>query len=189
MAGQKNEKPQFHLAQSSVAQYILASLLVGLVLAGCWKYTLIVGEASGLTILNRTMSSGTVFLLSLVLLVGPMNRLFGSFWKWLFLLRKEIGELTFLAGFTHVYLSMFPLARRGPWGFYLARPWSAYPGLAGLLLMGILFFFSFAKTQRMLPPVSWWKLQYMGARIALIGLVIHTVVLRWSSWGTWIGQW
>ncbi len=189
MADDKKIASGLHLAQSDIAQYILAGVFVGLVLTGCFKYTQLIGEAQGLTLLNRTMSSGTIFLLSAVLLIGPMNRLFGGIWRTLFILRKEIGMYTFLAGFVHVYLSMFPLARRGPWGFYESRPWSAYPGLAALLLMAILFFFSFVRTQKMLPSSLWWKLQYTGARIALLGLVVHTVVLRWNAWGTWLGQW
>lgn len=135
--------------------------------------------------LNHTFSSGTLFLLSFVLLLGPFSRLYGGIWKVLFGFRKELGMLAFLTGLTHVYLSMFPLARRGPWGFYTGRPWSAYPGLLGLTLMAILFVFSFKKTEKLLPPAFWWKLQYIGARLALMGIVMHTIVLRWNNWKSW----
>lgn len=184
-----SEGESFHLVQSEIAQYIVAALFVGLVLSGCWKYTEAIGEAKGLAILNRSVSSSTVFLLSFVLLLGPMSRLFGGLWKTLFMLRKEIGICTFFIGLTHVYLSMFPLARRGPWGFYTGRPWSAYPGLIGLVSMAALFAFSFVKLQRLLSATLWWKMQYLGARIALIGIVVHAVVLRWPSWTTWVSNW
>lgn len=177
------------MAPSETVQYVLAVLLGALVLLGTWKYTMLVGEAKGLSILNKTLSSGTLFLLSFVLLIGPMNRLFGGVWRSLFILRRELGMAAFLTGFTHVYLSMFPLARRGPFGFYEARPWSAYPGLLGLVLMALLFAFSFMKLQKLLPASSWWKLQYIGARVALLGIVVHTVVLRWSGWTTWAANW
>lgn len=187
--GKANNGATSHLAPSEAVQYILAALLGGLILLGTWKYTLFIGEAKGLSILNKTMSSGTLFLLSVVLLIGPMNRLFGGIWRAFFILRREIGMVAFLTGAAHVYLSMFPLARRGPFGFYEARPWSAYPGLLGLVLMAVLFAFSFMKVQKLLSAAAWWKLQYMGARIALLGIVVHTIVLRWNSWVTWAANW
>lgn len=177
------------LGQSIVAQYLLAFVVVAITLKVFSWYTVLVGSTQGLSILNRTMSSGTLFLLGFLLLFGPFSRVFGGAWSKLFILRKEIGVLTFFTGLLHVYLSMFPLARNGPWGFYVGRPWSAYSGLLGIVLMAILFLFSFTKLERLLSPRVWWRLQYLGARTAFIAIVLHTMLLRWSTWQTWLSKW
>lgn len=149
----------------------------------------LLADAKGLTVLNRTLSSGTLFLLGLVLLLGPLSRVYKAVWNTLFIVRKELGVLTFFAGLLHVYLSMFPLARHGPWGLYVARPWSAYSGLLGLVLMAILFIFSFTKIERLLSPRAWWRLQYLGARTAFAGIVLHAILLQWSVWSVWLSGW
>lgn len=174
---------------SSFGQFSFAGFFVAITLALSYQYTALTTEFTGLTLVNRAMSSSTIFLLGLVLVLGPLVRVFGGVWKTLFTLRKEIGMYTFLTGFTHVYLSMFPLARRGPWGFYEGMPWSAYPGLFGLAMLLILFIFSFASLKRRLSASTWWKLQYIGARAAFLAILVHTVVLRFNSWSVWMTQW
>lgn len=174
---------------SSLGQFSFAAFFVGLVLTFNYQYTVLTTEFTGLTLVNRTMSSSTIILLGLVLVLGPLVRVFGGAWKTLFMLRKEIGMYTFLTGVTHVYLSMFPLARRGPWGFYEGMPWSAYPGLFGLVVLWILFIFSFVTLQKRLTPATWWKLQYIGVRVAFAAVLLHTIVLRFDSWTLWMSQW
>lgn len=179
------DRKTLHLSESSSAQYIIAVVIAGLVYYTVAWYTTLV-DPTETALINRGMSMGTLVLLGLVLLLGPMSRMFGGVWKTLFMFRKELGVVAFVMGLAHVYLAMFVFARRGPFGFYTGRPWSAYPGLAGLVIMAVLTFFSFAKTQKLLSPRVWWKLQYLGARTAFIGIVVHVIVLRYSGWMSWI---
>lgn len=176
----------FHLSESSSAQYLVALFMAGLVYSSVVWYTKLSTPEVAAAVVNRGASMGTLVLLGFVLLLGPMTRMFGGGWRTLFMFRKELGVVAFVTGLVHVYLSMFVFARFGPFGFYVGRPWSAYPGLAALLIMAVLCFFSFHKTQASLAPTLWWKLQYLGARTAFLGIVMHVVVLRYSSWITWI---
>ncbi|MEK7119623.1 MAG: ferric reductase-like transmembrane domain-containing protein, partial [Patescibacteria group bacterium] len=102
--------------------------------------------------------------------------------------RKELGVLTFFTGAAHVYLSMFPLARRGPWGFYASQPLSAYAGLAGLVVMFFLLILSVASVERAIGTRMWWKLQYWGARLAFVAVAFHMIILKYSGWGPWFAD-
>jgi len=164
---------------NSFGQLTLAGFFVGLVLAFCHGYTAHTTEFTGFTLVNRTMSSATIFLLGLVLVLGPLVRVFGGAWKTLFMLRKEIGMYAFLTASMHGYLSWFTRV----------SPWSTIPALVAFWTMAALFLFSFAKLQKHLDPALWWRLQYMGARVALVSIVVHTIVLRFDSWIIWMTGW
>ncbi|OGG23742.1 hypothetical protein A3A79_00855 [Candidatus Gottesmanbacteria bacterium RIFCSPLOWO2_01_FULL_43_11b] len=164
-------------------QYSIAGIVTAGVVWGFYQYAAVRYAETGLPSLNKGMAMSTLFLLGIVLLLGPLSRqfkLFNPFFKY----RKELGVLTFYTGLFHVYLSMFPLARRGPFGFYLSRPLSAYPGLIALILMFILFLLSYSKVQP-LPAKLWWKIQNWGVRIAFLFVGFHMIVLKYSGWGNW----
>lgn len=177
----------FHLSESSNAQYIIAVVIAGLVYYMALWYGNLVAPLEAASAMSPSFAMGTFVLLGFVLLLGPMTRMVGGYaWRTLFMFRKELGVVAFVMGLTHVYLAMFVFARHGPFGFYTGRPWSAYPGLAALVIMAILTVFSFSKTKRFLSPLVWWKLQFLGARTTFAALVVHVVVLRYSGWLTWV---
>lgn len=132
---------------------------------------------SGLTVLNVALAVSTFFLLGFVLLLGPMSRLF-DFMDQEFRYRKEIGIMSFFTGVIHVYLSMFVLARRGPFGLFESRPFSAYPGIIALILLFMLLVASLSWAVRKLGSRNWWRFQYWGARAAFLLIVLHMVVLK-----------
>lgn len=152
-----------------------------------YRYAAVRYGVEGLSTLNKSLATSTLFLLGIVLLLGPLSRLFTLFDHAL-KYRKELGVLTFFTGAAHVYLSMFPLARRGPLGFYAAQPLSAYAGLTGFVIMVILFLLSNATIERALGPKLWWKLQYWGARLAFIAVAFHMIVLKYTGWGAWFAD-
>lgn len=178
----------FHLVYSTAAQFVIAGIIVGMVLVGCGQYTLLVGDVQGLTVVNRTMSSGTFLLMGLVLLLGPLHRLYGGFWRTVFMFRKEIGVLTFIAAFIHANYSLFILSAN-PLRFFEVQPWSAIPAIVGFIILVVLYLFSYPRIQRTLRPGTWWKLQYTGARMAFLVMLVHIVVLRWASWSVWFTEW
>ncbi|OGG30079.1 hypothetical protein A2973_02510 [Candidatus Gottesmanbacteria bacterium RIFCSPLOWO2_01_FULL_49_10] len=170
----------------NIRQYAVAVGVVIVTVLGLRHYTIAAGS-TGLSSLNQSLAASTLVLLGVVLLLGPLARLYGIFDGFL-KYRKELGVMTFFTGAAHVYLVMFPLARRGPFGFYLAQPVSAYAGLTGLVIMFILLVLSVSVVERAIGTRVWWKLQYWGARLAFVAIVLHALVLKYAGWGRWISQ-
>ncbi len=136
-----------------------------------------------LRLLNRSLANTSIALLGIVLLLGTLSRLYNVVDRWLNY-RKELGIFALFTGALHVYLVMFPLARSGPFGFYLARPLPALAGLAGLIIMFFLFTISFNIIKNSLGAARWWRYQYTGVRLAGIAVLIHVGILRYQVWLT-----
>ena len=113
-------KPPPAAASEGVRQYLVATAAAVLTVGFVYQYAVIRYGAVGLSSLNKSLATSTVFLLGFVLLLGPLSRMFAIF-DGFFKFRKELGVLSFYTGAIHVYLSMFVLARRGPWGLYLSE--------------------------------------------------------------------
>lgn len=187
MAGKKRAKPSAPANGESIRQYAVAGLVTATVVWLVYRYAVIRYGVEGLSSLNKSLATSTLFLLGIVLLMGPLSRLFAIFDHFL-KYRKELGIMTFFTGVAHVYLSMFPLARRGPFGFYQSQPLSAYAGLTGLVIMFFLLLLSNAAIERAIGTHLWWKLQYWGARLAFVAVAFHMIVLKYSGWGTWFAD-
>lgn len=172
------------ISKESVRQYAVATIVATGLVTLLSLYLTVRRGYFDLSILNKSLASTSLLLLGVILLLGPLSRAYDRFDRWL-IYRKEFGIIAFLIGLTHVYLAMFPLARRGPFGFYLARPWSAFPGLAGLLIMTILFAFSFEAVKQKLEQTTWWKLQFRGVRLAALAIFSHMSILKYPEWLSW----
>lgn len=181
----KRSQPKVSASGESIRQYAVAAIVTSLIVWLVYRYAVVRYGVEGLSSFNKSLATSTLFLLGIVLLLGPLSRFFTLFDHAL-KYRKELGVLTFFTGATHVYLSMFPLARHGPWGFYTSQPISAYAGLLGLAIMFILFILSFSSVERLLGTRVWWKLQYWGARNAFLVVAFHMIVLKYSGWETWM---
>lgn len=171
--------------KDDVIQYASAALFSVVVIACLYQAEVLASGESGMPSLNISLAASTLFLLGTVLLLGPLSRLFFVF-DWAFKFRKELGIMTFITGFTHVYLAMFPLARNGPWGLYVSRPFSAYSGLEALIVLFILFLFSWNWSMKLLGAKLWWQIQYWGARLAFILIGVHMIVLKYKTILSWI---
>ncbi len=171
----------------SVRQYAVAAIITILTVWFVYRYAAVRYGVEGLSTLNKSLATSTLFLLGIVLLLGPLSRLFTVFDHAL-KYRKELGVLTFFTGAAHVYLSMFPLARRGPFGFYQSQPLSAYAGFAGFIIMFILLLLSGAAVERAIGTRIWWKLQYWGARLAFVVSAFHFIVLKYPGMVKWLGD-
>lgn len=149
-----------------------------------WYLTARIGTFS-LSILNKSLADASLLLLGMVLMLGPLSRLYDLFDRWI-PYRKELGIFSFFLGAIHLYFVMFPLARRGPFGFFTSRPTEAYTGLAGLVIMLSLLLISFEFTKKLFGMKRWWTLQYTGARIAGIAVLVHLSLLKYSEWTQWL---
>ncbi len=168
-----------------ISQYFAAGVATAITIGFFYQYALLRYGVAGLSTLNKSLATSTFFLLGIVLLLGPVSRMFSIFDR-LFKYRKELGVLTFYTGAAHVYLSMFVVARRGPWGLYLAQPLSAYSGLVALIIMFLLLIISLRAMELTLGTKLWWYLQNWGARIAFILIAVHMAVLKYSGWAPWL---
>lgn len=172
------------ISRESVRQYAVASIVAAGLTTLLSLYLAVRRGYFDLSILNKSLASTSLLLLGIILLLGPLSRVYNRFDRWL-IYRKEFGIIAFFLGAVHVYLAMFHLARRGPFGFYLARPWSAFPGLAGLLIMAVLFAFSFETVKKKLEQTTWWKLQFRGVRLAALAVFFHMSILKYTEWISW----
>lgn len=173
------------MIKESVKQYLVATVTAFCSAAGLGLYLTARRGYFDLSIINKSLASTSLILLGIVLLLGPLSRLYNRFDKWINY-RKEVGILAFFIAAVHVYLSMFPLARRSPFGLYQSRPLVAYSGLLALLIMFYLFIISFEKIKAKINSAKWWKMQYWGARIAALAVLFHMTVFKYSEWGKWL---
>lgn len=173
--------------KEGVRQYLVATVVIAVTVGLVYQYAAVRYGVGGLSTLNKSLATSTLFLLGLVLLLGPLSRMFAVIDSWL-KYRKELGVLSFYTGVVHVYLSMFILARRGPWGLYLSSPWSAYPGLIALIIMFCLLIISLRQIEAAFGTKLWWKLQYLGARISFFLIAFHMTILKYSGWGSWFAS-
>jgi DMSO/TMAO reductase YedYZ heme-binding membrane subunit len=185
MAKRKSPLPRPAAHRENLGHYAVAGLVTLAVVLLIYRYAAVRYGVEGLSTLNKSLATGTAFLLGIVLLLGPLSRLFTVFDHAL-KFRKELGIMTVFTGAAHVYLSMFPLARRGPFGFYQAQPVSAYTGLAGLVIMVLLLLISGNTIERAIGTKLWWKLQYWGARSAFILTAVHFIVLKYQGMAQWM---
>lgn len=172
--------------KENIRQYLAALATAAVTAGGLAAYLTLRRGYFDLSIVNKSLASTSLLLLGIVLLLGPLSRLYQRFDRWVNY-RKELGILAFFLGGVHVYLSMFPLAKSGPLGLFQSRPLVAYLGLAGLVIMAALFVISFEKIKAKINYAKWWKAQYTGARIAAIAVLFHMAVFKYSEWGKWLG--
>lgn len=173
------------MIKETVKQYSVATVTALGLAVGLGLYLTARRGYFDLSIINKSLASASLLLLGIVLLLGPLSRLYQRFDKWVNY-RKELGVLAFFLGAAHVYMAMFPLAKTGPWGFYQAKPLAAYPGLLGLVIMLILFILSFEIMKKKLGAERWWKAHYRGVRIAALAVLFHMSVLKYSEWLKWL---
>lgn len=172
------------MTKEAVRQYLVALAVTALISGGISYYLIARNGAFIPSIANKGLADGSLALLGIVLLIGPLSRLYNRFDSWINY-RKELGILAFVTGAIHVYLSMFVLARRGPLGLYQSRPLVAYSGLLGLIIMAYLFIISFEFIKKKMGIKAWWRMQYWGARITGVAIFVHMAVFKYSEWNTW----
>lgn len=185
MTKRKSQLRQNEIHWEDVRQYSVTAMVTLVTVWLVYRYAAVRYGVEGLSTLNKSLATSTIFLLGIVLLMGSLSRLFTIFDHFL-KYRKELGIMTFITGAAHVYLSMVPLARRGPWGLYLSQPLSAYTGLGGLIILGILLVLSNTTIERVIGTRIWWKIQYWGARAAFVVSAIHFIVLKYPGMVKWL---
>lgn len=148
-------------------------------------YTAIRHQGFDLFLWNKIVAGVTGILLSIVLLTGPFSRLYDLF-DGLLLYRKWLGMIAFILAYVHTLITLFFLPDRFPASrFTFDNPAFVF-GLSCLLVLTVLFVYSFQQAIDSLKRKFWWKLQNWGLRIAFVLGVLHTVIVKLPYWQRWV---
>ncbi|MFZ5845165.1 MAG: ferric reductase-like transmembrane domain-containing protein [Patescibacteria group bacterium] len=173
------------ISREQVKQYAIATLIS---LAAFLSFSLYLYLRRGyynLYIANKAFGSAGLIVIGIVLLIGPLSRLYERFDPWL-IYRKELGIVGFAFALLHALVSFFFLPDRFPLAGYFG--WGFTPfllGLSSLLLLIALFILSFEGVSRQIEKEAWWRWQYRGVRIAALLLFLHLVIMKYPGWLTW----
>lgn len=166
-------------------QKIIALAMILLVLGIVTLYTIIRHQGFDLFLFNKISAGVTGILLAIVILTGPLSRLYDLFDK-LLLYRKWLGIGAFIFAYIHSIITLFLLPERFPSSrFHLGNP-AFVLGLSSLLVLTVLFVYSFQITIAALNRHVWWKLQFWGVRTAFVLGLLHTIVVKLPFWQRWI---
>lgn len=138
-----------------------------------------------LYIINKILAGVAAVQLGIVLLLGPLGRIFDKYDS-LLKFRKYFGIVAFLMALLHSVISFFFLSDHFPIMKYFTPINVPFIfGLLGVLLLTILFLISNEKTKQLLTPQRWWRMQYIGVRIAFIVVALHVFIMKYSGWISW----
>lgn len=133
---------------------------------------------------NKALAGAGITLLALTFLIGPISRSFDRFDHWVGL-RKELGIVGAFFIFAHAIISYFLLPKKFPEErfSFTSLEWAA--GLAGTILLVLLFIISFRKLIELIGPARWWFMQRWGLRLVMLLAVLHVFDMKWAGWVKW----
>ena len=138
-----------------------------------------------LYIANKAFAGDAAVLLGVVFLLGPLSRFFVIFDRYL-QYRKEIGIVAFFLALVHGLVSLFFLPSKFPMSRYVSTlNWPFVFGLAGLVILVMLFFISNSWVENRLGTERWWRLQNWGLRLVVGLTVLHVFVMKMNGWLSW----
>lgn len=171
--------------KSEIQQYgtaVLAALIIFLALS---VYLFNRRGYYDLFIANKVFAGVAAVLLGIVLLLGPLSRLF-SFSDRYVQYRKELGIVAFLLALIHSVVSLFFLPSKFPLSKFLGTlNWALLFGLAAVLVLLVLFCISNTHAMIALGGKRWWRFQYWGVRSAFALVLLHIFVMKWKGWVRW----
>lgn len=141
-----------------------------------------------LFIVNKSLGSAALVILGLVLLLGPLSRLYQRFDSWI-LYRKELGIMVFVLAVLHAVISFFFLSERFSLRYYLqVQPVPFFLGLGAVIVLITLFVLSFERFIALLTQERWWRWQYWGVRLVGVLALLHLVILKYPGWVSWFSR-
>lgn len=138
-----------------------------------------------LYIANKIFAGVAAILLGIVLLIGPLSRLF-FFPDRYVQYRKELGIVAFFLALIHGIVSLFFL----PSKFQIQPFFAKFPipfttGLIATIILIIIFLISNDRASLAMGKEKWWKWQYWGARFIFALVFLHVFVMKWEGWVKW----
>lgn len=138
-----------------------------------------------LYIANKIFAGTAAVLLGLVLLIGPLSRLF-SFPDRYVQYRKELGIIAFCLALGHSLVSYFFLSSKFSFGSFIEKlNWPLVFGLVAIIVLTAIFFISNNRVMNALGEKRWWWLQYWGVRLAFTLTLLHVFIMKWHGWLAW----
>ncbi len=138
-----------------------------------------------LYIINKVLAGVAAIDLSIIILLGPLSRLFGFVDKHLEL-RKEFGIVGMVFAITHAVSSFFFLSNKFPFKFYFEKQLLPFIfGLIAVVILICLLIISFEKIIIRLGRARWWKMSYWGMRVLFVSVILHVFVMKWNGWVDW----
>lgn len=138
-----------------------------------------------LYIINKVLAGVAAIDFAIIILLGPLSRLFVFADKHLEL-RKEFGIVGMILALSHAVSSFFFLSNKFPLTFYFER--QLIPFIFGLFAAAVLiglFIISFEKIIIMTGRAKWWKMNYWGMRTLFVLVILHVFVMKWNGWIDW----
>lgn len=138
-----------------------------------------------LYIANKIFAETSAILLGVVLLIGPLNRLFSLPSRFIGY-RKELGITVFALAIVHIISSYFFLPLRFPLAQFTGiLYWPSIFGFAAVFILAAAFLISNKRAAAAVGKLKWRALQCWGARIAFAFIILHVFVMKWASWVSW----
>lgn len=138
-----------------------------------------------LYIANKILAGVAAILLGLVLLIGPLGRLF-AFPDRYVQYRKELGIIAFFLALSHSIVSSFFLPSKFPWADFIEKlNWPFIFGLTAIIVLIAIFFISNNRAVLAIGEKWWWRLQYWGVRLVFTLTLLHVFIMKWDGWLKW----
>ena len=138
-----------------------------------------------LYIINKVFAGVAVFQLGIVLLIGPLCRMFNAFDHFL-RFRKEFGIIALFFAVFHGVSSLFFLNNYFPFEKYLTTGKIPFTfGLVGIVILIFIFLISNKKSMNIIGFKIWWMIQFWGVRAAFLVVALHVFVMKAQGWIDW----
>lgn len=174
--------------QEQVRQYSVASILGGIVFGILSFYLFNRRGYYDLFIINKVFAGTAGILLGVVLLFGPLSRLFSAFDRYV-CYRKEVGFVAFFLAIAHGIASYFFLSDHFPREYFFTSGfWPFIFALIGTAVLIFIFLISNNTLMQLLGAGRWWKFQYWGIRIAFLAVALHVGIMKFPGWISWYQQ-
>ncbi|MBI5620137.1 ferric reductase-like transmembrane domain-containing protein [Candidatus Gottesmanbacteria bacterium] len=178
------------MSREQLRQYGVAILAALPVFATLSVYLYLRRGYYDLYIANKAFGSTSLIVIGIVLLIGPLSRLYQRFDTWV-TYRKELGIVGFVAALAHTLISLFLLPDKFAFASFfkltsLNRGLVPFLfGLGSIIIFFILAVMSLDAVIRRMDKAVWWRWQYRGVRIAALLLYFHVVVMKYPGWISW----
>lgn len=169
----------------ALKHYSAAIVVAGAVFTALSFYLLNRRGYYNLYIINKVFAGTGAVTLGLVLLIGPLSRLFTLYDRCVEY-RKALGIVSFFVICAHVLSSYFFLEEKFPRGDFYTKGF--YPFLFGLLatiVLAMIFAISNRRALEIFGGKKWWHFQNWGVRIIFLLVALHVFVMKYSGWVSW----
>lgn len=140
-----------------------------------------------LYIINKVSAGASLIILAVIILIGPLSRLYDRFDSWI-IYRKELGIVAFLLALAHGIISFFFLSDRFTFSYFMNNLLTFIFGLISLFILAYLFILSFERVINNLDRKKWWLVQSWGVRIAGTLAFLHIFLMKYPGWLKWYDQ-